>query len=78
MWIRTQDHKKLIDALELQIIPCSQRDFKGYCIVATSHNSLFMNKIELGKYQTIEEAYIVLSDIQYHININSQNVYQMK
>ena len=47
MWIRAQDHKKLIDALELQIIPCHQRDFKGYCIVATSHNSLFMNKIEL-------------------------------
>lgn len=46
--------------------------------MATSHNSVLMNKIELGKYQTIEEAYIVLSDIQYHININSQNVYQMK
>lgn len=78
MWIRTQDYKKLINVSALQILSRNQREFKGYSIVAMCHNSSAMNKIELGKYQTIEEAYIVLSDIQYHINTNCQNVYQMK
>ena len=36
------------------------------------------NKLGSQVYHTMEEAQIILSDIQYHINTKNQKVYQMK
>lgn len=79
MWIRTQNTRRLVRVIELQIKPCPiRRGSKAYCILGTSIRPSIRNKIELGRYHTLEEAQIVLSDIQCHINIKSSKVYQMK
>lgn len=79
MWIRTQNTRKLVKITAIQIKTCIvRRDSKAYCILGTIIGPSFRTKVELGRYRTLEEAQIILSDIQYHINIKSPKVYQMK
>ena len=78
MWIRTQNNRRLVRVRELQIKPCNKLRSQVYRIVGTYSRLSFLTKIELGRYHTMEEAQIILSDIQYHINTKNQKVYQMK
>ena len=78
MWIRTQNNRRLVNVIELQIKFSNKLGFQGYCIVGTCSKVSFVGKIELGRYHTVEEALIILSDIQYHISTKNPKVYQMK
>lgn len=79
MWIRTQNNRKLVWVIEVEIKPCTiRKGSNAYYILGRRIGDSMRNKIELGRYSTIEEAYIVLSDIQHHLNIESPMVYQMK
>lgn len=77
MWIRTQDQKKIINIVELQIKPSYKIRYPKYSIIGTC-GKVPMYKVKLASYNTIEETVIVLNDIQYHINSNQNTVYQMK